>query len=184
MQRTAARPGFNGRRILIFIQMLAVLAGFTPSVFADGDAAAKTKAVFLFNFTKFIEWPIPANDTLHICIIGSEQIVDLLSELASRDSKGHMLQIWSGGEQLQICHILYIDRKEPNLSKFLLDVRGNPVLTVSDSENFARNGGGIGFYAENGQIKLEINMAEVRNAQLKINALLMEVARIVIPGKP
>lgn len=158
--------------------LLAVLSCLSLAVAAD-DALDKTKASFLFNFTKFVEWPALVNDTLHICVVGSEPIVNLLSDLASRDAKGHMLQIWSGIDDSQICQILYIDRAVPELASLLQQVRGNQVLTVSDAEGFAAQGGSIGFYTESGQIKLEINPQAVRNARLKINALLMEIARIV-----
>jgi hypothetical protein len=58
-------------------------------------------------------------------------------------------------------------------------VRGKEVLTVSDADGFARQGGGIGFYSDGNQIKLEINAEATQNAHLRINAMLMEIARIV-----
>jgi preprotein translocase subunit Sec61beta len=160
--------------------LLAIgLSCLGPAVLADDVLAAKTKANFLFNFTKFVEWPDLVNDTLHICVVGAEPIVNLLSELASRDTKGHLLQIWSGVDDPRICHILYIDHKVPELSALMQQVHGNQVLTVSDAEGFSGQHGCIRFYSENEQIKLEINPEAVRNAGLKMNALLLEIARIV-----
>jgi hypothetical protein len=155
------------------------LSFFSMPAWADDEAEARTKAAYLHNFTKFVEWPNLVNDTVHICVVGSEAIVNVLGEIASRDLKGHALQIWSGLDDPQICQILFISRVEKNLSTLMDQVRGNDVLTVSDMDGFARQGGGIGFYAEGGQIKLEINPEVTRNAHLRINAMLMEIARVV-----
>ncbi|AMK78519.1 MULTISPECIES: YfiR family protein [Methylomonas] len=169
------RRKLKGLAVLLWV----LLSGFCSVAGADDALNAKTKASYLFNFTKFVEWPALMSDTLHVCIVGAEPIVNLLSDLASRDTKGHLLQIWSGIDDPQICQILYIDQDAPDLQALTRQVRGNQILTVSDAEGFAGRGGCIGFYTENGQIKLEINPDAVRNAQLKINALLMEIARIV-----
>jgi hypothetical protein len=181
MLRIMARfPVFSQHLLLAFALTIT-----TPlhSVLADGIAETKVKAEYIFNFTKFIDWPISETETLHICIIGNEQIVDFLRDLAKRESKGHLLQIWSETDQSKICNILFIDRNNPDLSRLLQETKGKSVLSVSDADNFTHQGGSIGFYNEDGQIKLEINLVEIRNAQLKINALLIEVARIFIPVK-
>ena len=159
--------------------LLGVLSVFSPLAWADEEAEARTKATYLHNFTKFVEWPKLVNDTIHICVVGSEPIVNILGEIASRDLKGHALQIWSGLDDPQICQILFVSRAEKNLSELMNQVRGNDVLTVSDADGFARQGGGIGFYSEGGQIKLEINSEATRNSHLRVNAMLMEIARIV-----
>ncbi len=159
--------------------LLGVLGFFSPPASAEDEADAGIKATYLHNFTKFIEWPALVNDTIHICVVGSEPIVNKLGEIASRDLKGHALQIWSGLDDPQICQILFISRAEKNLGGLMDQVRGKEVLTVSDAEGFARQGGGIGFYSDGNQIKLEINAEATQNAHLRINAMLMEIARIV-----
>ena len=53
------------------------------------------------------------------------------------------------------------------------------VLTVGDSDAFARQGGVIGFIIERGKVRLEINRAAARAANLRIRAQLLEVARLV-----
>lgn len=158
---------------------LTIWLGLTVPFAALGeDTDARTKAAYLHNFTKFVEWPKLENDTVHICVVGSEAVVNLLGEIASRDLKGHALQIWFGMDDPQICQILFI-HGDKDIAHLLNQVRGNNVLTVGDATGFTRQGGSIGFYTEEGQIKLEINPDAVRDAHLKLNAMLMEIARIV-----
>ena len=168
------RYGSRAARLLGLVLGFATLTGF-----ADELAEARTKANYLYNFTKFVEWPTPAAEALHICVVGSEPVVNVLSDLASRDTKGRLLQIWSGVDDPHICQILYVERSVPELPALMREVGGNPVLTVSDADGFAERGGAIGFYTENGQVKLAVNPAAAQKAQLKINAMLMEIARIV-----
>jgi hypothetical protein len=54
-------------------------------------------------------------------------------------------------------------------------------LTVGDADNFAYQGGIVGFYVEAGRIKLEINPDAARAAKLRISAKLLEVARTIPP---
>ena len=167
------------RRMLGLGLLFGYLCFFPMPVAANEEDEFKVKANYLHNFTKFVEWPNLVNDTVHICVVGSEPIVNILAQIASRDLKGHNLQIWSGLDDPHICQILFISRAEKNLNELLNQVRGNDVLTVSDADGFARQGGSIGFYGDGVQIKLEINPEVVRNAHLKVNAMLMEIARIV-----
>jgi hypothetical protein len=167
------------QRMIGVALLLAVLGFFSPPALAEDEADAGIKATYLHNFTKFVEWPALVNDTIHICVVGSELIVNKLGEIASRDLKGHALQIWSGLDDPQICQILFISRAEKNLKGLMDQVRGKEVLTVSDADGFARQGGGIGFYSDGNQIKLEINSEATQNAHLRLNAMLMEIARVV-----
>ncbi|TPQ26484.1 YfiR family protein [Methylomonas sp. HW2-6] len=169
-----ARYGSRAARVLGLALGFATLTGF-----ADELAEVRTKANYLYNFTKFVEWPASAGDALHICVVGSEAVVNVLSDLASRDTKGRLLQIWSGVDDPHVCQILYVERTVAELPALMREVGGNPVLTVSDADGFAERGGAIGFYHENGQVKLSVNPDAAQKAQLKINAMLMEIARIV-----
>ncbi|ANE55767.1 YfiR family protein [Methylomonas sp. DH-1] len=167
------------RRCRAPVRLLGLLLGLLLQPgHADDAAEANTKANYLYNFTKFVEWPTAA-DTLHICVVGSEAVVNILSDLASRDTKGRLLQIWSGVDDPHVCQILYVERTIAELPALMREVSGAPVLTVSDADGFAEQGGAVGFYREQGQVKLSVNPEAVRKAQLKINALLMEIARIV-----
>ena len=77
------------------------------------------------------------------------------------------------------CQVLFIGRAESRWKEILGQVRNMGVLTVSDRENFASQGGMVGFYNDSGRIRLEINRTVAQGANLKISAKLMELARSV-----
>ena len=60
------------------------------------------------------------------------------------------------------------------------------VLTVSDAEGFARDGGMVGFVREGMQLRFDINREAARRGQLRLSAELLKVARSVIDagGRP
>lgn len=161
--------------------LLLVLALAWPAVVqAESNLEAKIKAAYLYHLTKFVDWPALPPDALHICVLGNDPVGSLLLELSGRQVKDHALKIDVNmpGDLAQ-CQVLYISRSERRWEEVLSRVRGASVLTVSDHEAFAEGGGVVGFYSENGKIKLEINPAAAHKANLRISSKLMEMARTV-----
>jgi hypothetical protein len=152
-----------------------------PSVsMAEGDLEAKVKAAYLFHLTKFVDWPNLPTDHLRICVVGNDPVGRLLGELTNRQVKELPLKIEvNTSVDLALCQVLFISRTERKWGNLLEKMNGMSVLTVSDLEDFAHHGGMVGFYAEGGKIKLEINPVAARNANLRISSKLMELARPV-----
>lgn len=160
------------------VLLAALLAIAAPA--AANDLQAKVEAAYLFNLTKFVDWPaLPANE-VRICVVGDEAVGGLMADLSGRPVRDRTLKIEADNVvDPAACQILFIGRGDKRLPELLGRVRGAPVLTVSDQEDFARRGGMVGFYAEAGKIKLEINPDAARTANLRVSAKLLEVARTV-----
>ena len=147
----------------------------------DNNLEAKVKAAYLYHLTKFVDWPIfPANE-FHICIFGSTAVGSMMSsDLSGRQVRDRPLKIeMDPVANLSACQVLFIGRGDKRLPEVLRRVHGAAVLTVSDMDDFTRQGGIVGFYFEEGKIKLEINPEAARSANIRISAKLMELARIV-----
>lgn len=150
-------------------------------------AEYQVKAVFLFNFTQFVQWPASTfiNDQapLIIGILGEDPFGPYLDKLVVGEKiDGHPLELrrYRRTDDFTSCHILFISRSESGqLDKVLGRLKGRSVLTVSDAENFSRYGGIIRFVTENGKIRLRVNLAEAKDAQLTISSKLLRPATIV-----
>jgi len=82
------------------------------------------------------------------------------------------------------CHILFISRSErPRLEQILAHLQGRSVLTVSDLEDFARQGGVIRFVLVEDKVRLRINLEAAKAAGLTISSKLLRPAQIVTPGE-
>lgn len=161
--------------------LLATLLATSGAIKAADELETKVKAAYIFNFTKFVEWIGFSRDTLNICVLGNNAIAEILKDLASRNT-GRKIRVELELEQmadLTQCQILYIDSSENTFSDLFDKVRGAKVLTVSDANSFAKNGGIIGFYNYEGKVKLEINPQLAQASDLKISSNLLEIARIV-----
>lgn len=141
---------------------------------------AKIQAAYLYNFTKFIEWPRLPKEFFTICVVGADAVREILGDLADRPVKGRPLKIAQGSlADLEPCQVLYLGQAAGRFSDWLHKTEGSSVLTVSDAPDFAHHGGVIGFYPEDGKVKLEINTYQAQSRHLKISAKLMEIARIL-----
>jgi hypothetical protein len=145
------------------------------------------KAVFLFNFTQFVEWPSTAferqNAPLVIGILGKDPFGSYLDEtIKGEEVNGHPLvvQRFSRAEDVKKCHILFITPSDKDQLRNIFDgLTNQPILTVGDVVNFSKSGGMIRFFTENNKIRIRINLDIVKDADLIISSKLLRMAEIV-----
>ncbi len=151
---------------------------------ADGIGAESVKAGFVYNFTKFVEWPaasLPAGSPLHLCVAGAA-LNGKLGLLQGRQSQGHEIRVRdiAGQGDLANCHILYIAPSEARrMNGLLIAVANAPVLTISDIEEFPVYGGMIGLTLQDKRVGFAINLANARAAGLKPSAQLLRLGEVV-----
>jgi len=82
--------------------------------------------------------------------------------------------------EMKSCHILFITSSEKNfLQQTLKPFRGASVLTVGETDSFAREGGIIAFVESENNVQLEINLAVAEQARLKISSKLLSLAKVI-----
>jgi hypothetical protein len=159
----------------------------TPSRAVAGGANLEyqVKAVFLFNFAKFVDWPGSAfsgpDAPIVIGVVGQSPFGDSLETAIKGETvKGRKLVLrqLSDGSDLTNCHILFISRSERDRIPRLLAKLGTaPVLTVADSEGFTDRGGMINFVLQDKNIRFEIDPEAAERAGLKISARLLKLPK-------
>jgi hypothetical protein len=170
------------RRLRTAAFSLALAITLPMTLCADG-LETKVLAAYLYNFTKFIDWPAPFEPHLRICVLDAPELAQLLTELAGRRNNRHHLQVVESlPTNLHHCQMLYLGRDTPRSRELLRTTRAAPVLTVSATPGFITQGGLVGFYRAAGKLKVEINPTAVETAGLRISAKLMEIARLA--GNP
>lgn len=164
---------------------LAILAAPQNAGAAESDLEAKVKSAYLYHLIRFVEWPrLAAPNTLRLCVVGAPEMSALLNELSNSTVQGQAQELTLRVETTDIsdpgrCQILFIGRSEARSSEWLARVRGKSILTVSDRESFASQGGMVGFYRDSRKLKLEINPDVARSANLRVSSKLLEIARTV-----
>jgi len=186
----AQRLGSSNFQFSILLLLTAFLKPFSGSA-AEPSREYKVKAVFLFNFAQFTEWPsnaFPAPDSpIVIGTLGNNPFGDFLRETVSTEMvRGHKLVVehYQKVEEIRNCHILYIGQSEADRLEHDLNVlKGRPVLTVSDVENAAYRGVMIRLLTEKNKVRLRVNLDEARAAGLNLSSKLLRVAEVIHPEK-
>ncbi len=182
-------------RDLLLQLVVWVIAGVSAPADTLAQSSAspeyQLKAVFLFNFAQFVEWPasaFPAPDApLVICVLGEDPFGTYLDETVRGETvNDRPLEIrrYRGMEEISTCHILFVSRREEGRLQGILDsLRGRSILTVSDADHFASRGGMIRFVTDRNRIRLRINLEAARAANLTLSSKLLRPAQIVQVGK-
>jgi hypothetical protein len=175
------------RCALAFMCMLGLLfLGATSGVRADSVSKEyQLKAAFLYNFTKFVDWPSQqfADDTspIVIAVLGKNPFGSEMENLVrNRSVNGRSISIRyiESIEEMAGAHIVFISSgAESRLGDSLFGRPG--VLTVGESSDFASRGGIIRFALIGEKVRFEINQASSEKAGLKLSGQLLKLAMIV-----
>jgi hypothetical protein len=154
---------------------------------SDDSAEYPVKLAFLYNFTKFVEWPAEAFPSpgapLNICLVGQDPFgYDTEHDLRSRTVGNRPVALlkFKPGQNLKGCHIVFVSADSGRRSMSIVaDLRGSDTLTVGESKDFAANGGMISFIVEENKLRFEVNLEATKQAHLSISSHLLALARIV-----
>ena len=146
------------------------------------------KAVFLFNFAHFVEWPpgalTAAGAPFVIGVLGTDPFGNSLDEVVRGESvSGHPLAVERSADvaRLRNCQILFIPATElTRLPEILEGLKGRSVLTVTEGP--APRGVVIDLLREESRIRLRIDLAAARANNLTISSKLLRPAEIVGAG--
>ena len=145
------------------------------------------KAAFLYNFAQFVQWPEAAfpeaSTPISIGVLGDDPFGVALDRVVQGESINNRKLIIKRSRQLddlQSCHLLFISKSEKGrLAQILASLEARSILTVGETEQFAKRGGVINFFFDENRIRFEINTDAARRKGLKISSQLLSLGRIV-----
>jgi hypothetical protein len=174
------------------------LVAFIILLSAGPEASAQTpisreyeiKAVFLFNFAQFVDWPREASASpqapLIIGVLGDDPFDGYLDDTVRGEklnNRPFVVQRYRRVEDIDGCQVLFIGQTNPReLVHIMAALKGRSVLTVGDTEGFAEDGGIIRFVTENNRIRFRINVDAAEAAHLVISSKLLRLAEVARPG--
>lgn len=152
----------------------------------------QVKAVFLFHFTQFVEWPDTAFDDrsapLVIAVLGEDPFGSFLDEVVRDETVGGrpiVVRRYERAEDVGTAHILFVSSSQTDqLTDALALFRGRSILTVGEGQGFATRGVMIRFRTVDSRVRLRINVGELRSAGLSVSSKLLRLAEIVTSESP
>ncbi|HEY3838928.1 MAG TPA: YfiR family protein [Bryobacteraceae bacterium] len=163
------------------IALVATLMAIPPLSAATGagNVEVHIKAAYLFNFGRYVSWPQQTGDVV-IGVVGHAPIVEILEQTVAGktiNGRAYRVRVYSATEPIDHCDILFLSHGDIHQTASILTaLAGKPVLTVSDTENFAGQGGMVEFLLVDDTLKFDINLAAVEKCGLKISSELLRVA--------
>jgi hypothetical protein len=85
-----------------------------------------------------------------------------------------------GPEAVGACDMVFVSAAEgKRVAPALKELRGRPVLTVGESDDFLQLGGIISLPKRNHRMAIEVNRMAAERARLQISSKLLAIARLV-----
>ena len=148
---------------------------------------ARVKAKLAYNMARFTQWPGEAFPTptapLLLCLLQrSETLAAAFTELEGLTVGGHPVKVeFHPSKELKECHVVFMHESVSNtrVTSALADLAGSPVLTIGDMARFADRGGMVELVIVNDAIRFDVNLKELRSAQLALSSQVLKLARQV-----
>ena len=150
------------------------------------SAEYQIKAVFLFKFALFVDFPAKsfsdADAPFVIGVLGEDPGGPYLDETVRGDKvNGHPLTVprYRRGNDIKSCQVLFISRSEADrLDQIFASLRGRSILTVGDTDDFLARGGMIRLATEKNKVRMHIKPDAARAANLTVSSKLLRLAEI------
>ena len=169
---------------------VALLAAGSARAIA-GPSEYQVKAVFLFNFTQFVDWPpqaFPGPDAPFVIgVLGQDPFGPQLDEAVRGETVNRrplVIERYRSVAEIRDCNILFIGSTESgHLDEILAALKGRSILTVGDADPGGQRGVMIRLVNENNRIRLRIDVTAAKAGNLTISSKLLRPAEIVGPGE-
>jgi hypothetical protein len=161
---------------------VAALCFIAGGLLQAGPSEYQVKALFLYNFTKYVDWPGSAfaasNSPLVIGVYGNSDILSPLQQaVIGKSINNHIITVKtiSGVSDVGGCAIVFVSASA-NASSIINRAGSSPILTVGEDEEFIDNGGIINFVLREGKVRIDVNLRMARRANLSISSSLLSIA--------
>jgi len=176
-----------GRGTRLALLWVCTLLGWAATtVRADVGKEYKIKAAFLYNFTKFVEWPAVcfASDDAPIVIgvVGENPFGgELEKAIHDRKVNGRGLVVCAvrSAADLRRVHVVFAPQGEERQLEAWGGGKTPGVLTVGESARFAALSGMVTFTMAGDKLRFELNTGAAERAGLKVSAQLQKLATAI-----
>jgi hypothetical protein len=137
------------------------------------------KSLFIYNFTKHVDWPDNGGSQLIIGVVNepgtAEKLQQILKNKRIKEKTYEVFTVQSPEEALN-CQLIYIPAQHGYLLKqFLKWMDGRKVLIVTEGSNMAARGAAISIIENNGKLTFEVNEQAIFKSGLNVSKELIRL---------
>ena len=170
------------RRALELLLLVGTLIDGSAAVAQSQDESA-VKTAYIYNFSKFIDWPATAfansDAPITFCVIDQSLPDSALSKLDKRKVNQRELAV----EKITLksahtpCHILYLgELSAAQVSEVIRLYRDDPVLLIGDTGQASEKFAAINLTSEDRKLRFNVNLGQASAHHLEISAYLLKLA--------
>jgi hypothetical protein len=192
MRASGFVPCINGYMLALLVALLpCCLSVAAAQDQGDGDLLTELKVAYIYNLTRFIEWPAaPAERPFVIGVIGDPAMARHLRVLEQESKRVEdrpiAIRAYPTREAIGPSEILFVGTEaQEQLVAILRRTAGQPTLLVGDTPGDAERGLAIEIYRKpdifrkTERLRLRINAAALKDRGLAASARLYDVAEVV-----
>ena len=143
----------------------------------------KSQAAYIYNFTRFIEWP--SNSMQNEFVIGvfgkNHPITSELNASASQRTVGSSkvkVVEFANIDQVSGCHILFVpDERSSNLKKINEKFSNTPMIVITEEQDWTPAEATINFMVVDSKLAFKINQAQFKDKNMKVSDKLVALSK-------
>ena len=170
--------------ILIIFTLVSVTSSYGQGM-STTNTRAKFKSLFIYNFTKYTEWPenYKKGDFV-IGVVSDSDLADALEQAAATkkiNSQNVVVKRINSTDDISQCHVLYVNGKtSAEVSPFIEKAKGFSCLIITEGTGMIESVAAINFVIVGSAIKFEMNKSRFENRDLIVSNSLDKLATKVI----
>lgn len=161
---------------ILVIMMMVLMAGFAKAQMEVEQAKAK----FIYNFTKFFDWPQSEHaGNFIIGVVGSDKVYDELSKITAgkRVVKQNItVEKYRNYDDIGKCHVLFVSTFQDNLISTAHKKTGHYTLIISDASNSLNKGAALNLFLDGERLKYKFEDSNALKMGLKFHSKIKEMA--------
>lgn len=180
------------RLLKCFVMALAFVWGCgNASASQDEFAEYQVKALFLYNFANFVEWPREAfsspSENISMCLYGEVPFggfLDAVNGTLIGDRRLVLRRTQDIEDIKEGCHILFVgEDQKVRLPTFWNEIKYIYVLSIGEEKDFTDRGGIVNIMRTTDQVQFEINVSNALENGLFIGSDILSLAREIKRNK-
>lgn len=168
------------RKSSIFFVFATIL--FLSASFSASAQLQKAQASYIYNFTRFIEWPAQGQTEFVIGVIGKNHplTAELKASAASRSVGALPVKIveYASADMVDKCQILFVpDEKSSQLKKVETKTQGTSTIVITEEQDWVPAESTINLQIVDTKLTFSINKAQINAKSMRVSDKLLALSK-------
>lgn len=163
---------------LVSVMLLVALVGSLCA-----QSSEKYQALFIYNFTRYIEWPSANSSEFTIGVLGKSSVYKELVTLAEGRKVGAQtikVKKFASAAEIDNCNIVFVSSEASSqVAAISSSTQSKNTLIITERYGLISKGAGINFIEEDGKQKFQMSRSNLQKNGLKVNNQLVSLATLV-----